>query len=47
LLKKIDLYGNPEILEKSLEKIDIEEGCLSFPKYLCIIERPKYVKVKY
>ncbi len=50
----IDLYDgetqfcliNPEIVEKSKEMIEIEEGCLSFPNQFGKVVRHKRVKVK-
>ena len=39
-------FINPEILELSEEKVDLYEGCLSFPGHNGAIERSKHVKVK-
>ena len=39
-------FINPEILELSEEKVDLYEGCLSFPGHNCAIERSKHVKFK-
>jgi peptide deformylase len=38
---------NPEIIFKSVEKIAIEEGCLSIPDIRAEIERPKIIVLKY
>lgn len=38
---------NPEIIEKSKEKVEYEEGCLSFPGITEKIYRPSKVKVKF
>ncbi len=38
---------NPEIIERSEEKVYIEEGCLSIPDIRAEVERPKAVKLKY
>ena len=37
---------NPEILELSDEKVELYEGCLSFPGHNGAISRSKHVKVK-
>lgn len=37
---------NPKILEKSQEKIKMQEGCLSFPNIFLEIERPKEIEVE-
>lgn len=50
----IDLYDdvskftliNPEIVEKSDEMVDIEEGCLSYPNQFGKVRRHAKVKVK-
>ncbi len=50
----IDLYDdvskfvliNPEIIEKSKETVEVEEGCLSFPTQYGKVERSIRVKVK-
>ena len=39
-------FINPEIPELSEEKVDLYEGCLSFPGHNGAIERSKHVKVK-
>ena len=39
-------FINPEILELSEEKVDLYEGCLSFPGHNGAISRSKHVKVK-
>ena len=39
-------FINPEILELSEEKVDLYEGCLSFPGHNGANERSKHVKVK-
>ena len=38
---------NPEILERSAEWQDWDEGCLSFPGDRCIIKRPSWISVRY
>ena len=39
-------FINPEILELSDEKVELYEGCLSFPGHNGAIARSKHVKVK-
>ncbi len=39
-------FVNPEILELSEEKVNLYEGCLSFPGHNGAIERSKHVKVR-
>ena len=39
-------FVNPEILELSEEKVNLYEGCLSFPGHNGAIERSKQVKVR-
>ena len=39
-------FINPEILELSNEKVELYEGCLSFPGHNGAIARSKHVKVK-
>jgi peptide deformylase len=38
---------NPMIVDDNSEKIYLEEGCLTYPKYFVKIERPKLVKVRF
>ncbi|RRD39938.1 peptide deformylase [Leptotrichia sp. OH3620_COT-345] len=38
---------NPEILEKSVETVEYEEGCLSIPGVYKKVSRPSEIKVKY
>ena len=38
---------NPEIINSSDEKEELEEGCLSIPDHKSIVKRPAKVKVKY
>ena len=38
---------NPEIIEKSIEKVCGEEGCLSVPEQRAEVERFAWVKVRY
>jgi peptide deformylase len=38
---------NPEIVEFGIDKVVINEGCLSFPGEFYNIERPEEIKVKY
>lgn len=50
----IDLYDgvskfaliNPEIIEISEEKAEIQEGCLSYPNQFGLVERAVWVKVR-
>lgn len=39
-------FINPEILELSEDKVELYEGCLSFPGHNGAIARSKHVKVK-
>lgn len=39
-------FVNPEILEMSEEKVELYEGCLSFPGHNGAIARSKHVKVR-
>lgn len=41
-----DVFINPEISEYSLEKDEMEEGCLSIPEYFMNIPRSKKIKIK-
>ena len=45
--KHLQLVVNPEIAERSRDKIRWEEGCLSVPEFWEFIERPRRVRVKY
>ncbi len=38
---------NPEILKEETEKIELDEGCLSFPGEFCKIVRAKKIFVRY
>ncbi len=38
---------NPEIIQKSREKIRWEEGCLSVPEFWDFLERPRQVTIRY
>ena len=38
---------NPRIIERSEEKIEMEEGCLSIPEVRAKIERPKEITITY
>lgn len=40
-------FINPEILERSSETTNYEEGCLSIPEIYEIVERPAKIKVRY
>lgn len=42
----IGIY-NPEIIEVSDEKVNMEEGCLTFPLLYFYVSRPEKCKVKY
>jgi peptide deformylase len=44
--EKIYVMINPEITSKE-GKQDSEEGCLSFPGYIGLVERPEKVTIKY
>jgi len=41
-----DVFINPEITEYSRDEDEMEEGCLSIPKYYAPIRRAKKVKIK-
>ena len=41
-----DAFINPEITEYSKDEDELEEGCLSIPKYYTAIKRAKKVKIK-
>lgn len=45
--KHLQLVVNPEIVERSRDKIRWEEGCLSVPEFWEFFERPRRVRVKY
>lgn len=45
--KNLQLLVNPEIVERSRDKIRWEEGCLSVPEFWEYFERPRRVRVKY
>jgi len=36
---------NPKITRKSLKKVEIEEGCLSFPGFFGLVKRPQKIKI--
>jgi|SRR3990170_1164315 len=38
---------NAEIVDESKEKLNLEEGCLSFPGIILKIKRPKVIRVRY
>ena len=38
---------NPKIIKKYSEKVEMEEGCLSYPDLFLKISRPKKIVVKY
>jgi len=40
-------YFNPEILAVSIEKLSLEEGCLSFPGLFLKVTRPDRIRVRY
>jgi len=40
------VFINPEIVWESDDTVERREGCLSFPRVFCDIERPQWVKVK-
>lgn len=39
------LIYNPKITRKSIKKVNMEEGCLSFPGYFGIVSRPQKIRV--
>lgn len=39
-------FINPQILKTKGKNTDYQEGCLSFPGRLFVVERPNYVKIK-
>jgi peptide deformylase len=41
-----DAYFNPDITEYSREEDEMEEGCLSIPKYYVPVKRPKKIMFK-
>jgi peptide deformylase len=38
---------NPILVDVSSEKVQLEEGCISYPKLALPIKRPKIIKVRY
>lgn len=38
---------NPRIVDETSEKIDLEEGCLTFPNLFFKVKRPRRIKVRY
>lgn len=38
---------NPKIVDTSEEQVMLDEGCLSFPRLLLPIKRPKHIKVRF
>lgn len=47
LCKKINIVCNPEVVDVSSELEEMEEGCLSIPKWHCLVSRPKQCVIKY
>ena len=45
--KKPLFLANPEIIWRSEEQSDYEEGCLSIPEYYEMVTRPSEVKLRY
>lgn len=39
-------FINPEIIKAKGKNTDYQEGCLSFPGRLFVVERPDYVKIR-
>ncbi len=39
-------FINPEIIKTKGKNTDYQEGCLSFPGRLFVVERPDYVKIR-
>lgn len=46
-VKEPMVFINPEIIDKSEEESEMEEGCLSLPGILVKVKRPKLITVKY
>lgn len=46
-VEDISIFLNPSIIYESKEKIKFKEGCLSYPNFYTVIERPKEVEVMY
>ncbi len=44
---EIEIFINPEIINKSEETYKEEEGCLSFPELYVPIDRPVSIDIKY
>jgi peptide deformylase len=40
------VFINPDILETSIEQVDMEEGCLSIPGLYTDVTRPKSIRVQ-
>lgn len=38
---------NPRVIAVSEEKILLDEGCLSFPKLIIKVKRPRHIRVRY
>ena len=45
--QEISILLNPSIINQSEEKVKFKEGCLSYPNFYAIIERPKEIEVEY
>jgi peptide deformylase len=45
--RRVNVICNPEILETDNEVEEMFEGCLSIPKYQCLVSRPKKCIVQY
>ncbi len=41
-----EVFINPEITEYSKDLDELEEGCLSIPKFFVPVKRPKKIKIK-
>jgi len=40
------VFINPEIIERSKEEVELEEGCLSFPDLYLKVTRPEKVRIR-
>ena len=47
MYKNIKIFINPEIIDYSKEKVLSWEGCISNNEFICLVERPSKVIVKY
>lgn len=47
MAEKIIVMFNPIIVDRSIEEIELEEGCLSYPGLFVKVKRPKRIKIRY